>query len=286
VTGTVGSRSEEIIRFAWAPPQDPRLIYRIVGFIEYGKALELLDLFQREATPEELEIAEEIVRDQDQFIIFTNLSRHIEGATVLSERPGEEGDDFSRHGLAWVMALARVELGAMLAGFSSHAKPFQAIRPTEYETEEYRELLTDGMRTQYWSLKTDPVIQNYHQTGIPENHVITYGRRVSVARHFLQAVREFSRTKFLGFQLAELDAQEREMKLLQMAYLYCLSQKMAKSTTTTFTQALSGCPPLLAAARQELAGFEGPGATLTLEGSKFAEILRQIEPRLRTVPCQ
>ena len=79
---------------AWVPQQDPRLIYRLVGFIEYGKSLEFLDKFFKDAESEEIEIAEEIVDEQNQFAIYTNLpqasSNDVSGGTTK-----EAGRQFS-----------------------------------------------------------------------------------------------------------------------------------------------------------------------------------------------
>ncbi|HUG89859.1 MAG TPA: hypothetical protein VML55_03435, partial [Planctomycetaceae bacterium] len=145
--GTVRSRTQEFQYSAWVPPQDPRLIFRLVGFIEYGAAVELLERFVSTASREELELADELVRERPEFAVYTNLSRHIEGATFLREQPRHARDDFCRRGLDWVLGLARVEVGALLAGFTSHPRPFGAVAPQTYGVEAYRELLVDGLRT-------------------------------------------------------------------------------------------------------------------------------------------
>lgn len=261
-------------------------MYRVVGFIEYGRSLEFLDEFMKKAEPAEVEVAEQIVREQNQFAIYTNLSRKIQGKTLLSERPRMAGDKFRRHGLAWMTALARVEVGAMLAGFTSHPRPFHAVRPSKYDADEYREILLDGFRSHYWSLKRDPVILAYHKSGVPENHIITYGRRASVARHFLQAVRDYTRNDLLGIQLAELSTQEQEIRRLQLAFLYCLSLKSSSSGSGSVTTTLSACPPLLAAARRELGNVEGTSVLKTIDGPRFSDILLQIEPTLIAIPCR
>ena len=266
------------------PPQDPRLIRRIVGFHEYATSLSMLDEFVKHATEQEMAAAEEIVRSRRELAVETNLSRHIQGATFFAESAHDK-DDFRRVGLAWVMALARVEVGAMLAGFSSHHQPFKASQPTKFETEAFRELLSDGMRTHYWSLKNDPVIRSYLKTGVPPQHIITYGRRVSVARHFMQAVREFSRSQLLAIQKAELAAEDAEMKSLQVVYIYCLAKKQIGQTAdATFNHSFAACPPLMDAAKREYG--KGSSRTSLKFGSRLEELLVRIEPRLIAIPCR
>ncbi len=257
-----------------------------MGFVEYGKSLQFLTEFLTKANEEEIEIAEEIVRGQDQFAVYTNLSRKIQGTTFFTERPQESNDKFRRHGLAWMTALARVELGAMLAGFTSHPKPFQFVKPIDYDAASFQKLLVDGMRMHYWTLKRDPAIKAYHSSGLPEQHIITYGRRASVARHFLQAVRDLTKNDLMAIQLAELKAQEIEINRLQLAFVYCLSLKSASRKSESVSSKLSGCTTLLAAARRELGDVEGRASAVSIDSPRLPQILRQIEPTLVTIPCQ
>ena len=43
--GTVSSQTQQFQFSAWVPPQDPRLIFRLVGFMEYGMCVQALDRF-------------------------------------------------------------------------------------------------------------------------------------------------------------------------------------------------------------------------------------------------
>ena len=96
-------------------------------------------------SPGELEAVEQIVLADNRLAFDTNLSRRVESTPgPLSEQPSPEG--YRRHSLAWVMGLARVELGAMVAAFTETPKPFQFVKPSGYEAEAYRELLLDGLR--------------------------------------------------------------------------------------------------------------------------------------------
>jgi hypothetical protein len=285
VVGTVRSQTQQFQYAAWVPAQDPRLVFRLVGFVEYGIAAQWLDRFVTTATPEELALADEIIRERAEFTVYTNRSRQFEGTTFLRELPEQERDDFRRQGLEWVLGLARVELGAMLAGFTSHPAPFEVVAPQTYGLEAWRELLVDGLRTHYWTLKADPVIQNYHRTGVPVNHIITYGRRVSVARHFLEAVVDRWGDQLLPIQRAELKTQDDELRRLQLAFLYCLAQRNASSSNVSLTEVLKACPPLLKMAADET-GRTGSAAYQAINGPRFADLLLQLEPRLSVVPCR
>jgi hypothetical protein len=226
------------------------LVYRIVGFIEYAQAVQYLDKFVAEASIGEFEVAEEIIRSQKAFRIDTNLSRKIEGASTLSEQSPIARDDFSRHGLEWMLALARVELGAMLAGFTSHAEPFLSLAPTTYKQEKervntvpfgtaaYSEMLIDGLRAHYWSIVREDLISNYFKTGVPENHLLTQSRRAIVGRQFVRAVLQFNGGGNAGENLpppqqTELQTWDQAFQKLQRIMLYCLTFKVGQEKTTT-----------------------------------------------------
>ena len=246
-TGTYGLTNREAERTVSVPPQDPRLVYRIVGFIEYGQALTLLDKFVEEASIAEFEAAEEVIRSQEAYCIQTNVSRRIESPSTLSEQSLNPRDDFNRQGLEWMLGLARVELGAMLAGFTSHAEPFLSLAPTKYRQERvktqpfgtaaYAELLLDGLRTHYWSIVREDVIANYFKTGVPEDHLLTYGRRALVGRQLVRAALQFSGGGNGGENLppaqrTELQTWEQTFEKLQRTMLYCLTYKVGRIKNT------------------------------------------------------
>lgn len=164
----------------------------MVGFLEYGEALANLGKFIDNATPDEVDLAEQIVRERDDLVVYTNISRRVEKEpSALSEGPRDAADKFERRGLAWLMALARVELGAVIAGFDDHQTPMTASRPTPFEMKEYCEIVEDSLRTHYWALRGDPVVKVLQRrvrprqrSPIGESMLIAYYRRVWVTLQF------------------------------------------------------------------------------------------------------
>ena len=249
MSGQGGETTQSAGKTVQVPPQDPRLVYRIVGFLEYAQAVQYLDKFVEEASIPEFEVAEEIIRSQEAFRIDTNLSRRIESPSPLTELSPNPRDDFSRHGLEWMLALARVELGAMLAGFTTHAEPFLSQAPTIFRQERvktvpfgtaaYGEMLLDGLRTHYWSIMRSGLIESYYKTGIPENHLLTYGRRAIVGRQLVRAVLTIGGGANPA-QQTTLQTWEQTFEKLQRMMLYCLTFKVGveKATINTYTYTL------------------------------------------------
>jgi hypothetical protein len=199
------------------------------------------------------------------------------------------------------LALARVELGAMLAGFTSHPQPFQAtapgtmgattVRVQPIDSETYREIITDGMRSHYWALRNEGTVQHYYKSGVPENHLVTYGRRTIVARRFLWAAREYSLKKFATVQLAEMDAWDKYIKQTQLVLLYCLSRKTGKERTlTTKTRtSYTGSALLKSFASKNLGINTKDRNVITVSHEnlpKLADFLLLIDPTLRACPCR
>ena len=102
--GSTITSTQTTIKTSDVGPIPQQLAARLVGFLEYGTALDHLDRLLAVVSPEELAVIEEIVKQRDEFIVYTNLSRRYEDDFVRAVK-----GDRAKHGLGWVMALARVE---------------------------------------------------------------------------------------------------------------------------------------------------------------------------------
>ncbi len=207
------------------PPVKTQQVGRLVGYYEYMRALSILDALANRLSPEELKVLEDIVQERDEFSVYTNISRRLErGAGPLSE-PAIPGDDFNRRGLGWMMALARVELGAMVAGFTDRPKPFAVLPPTRYEYAPFQEMMLDGLRTHYHALQNDPVTGYYWslRAGRPatleinEMQAIAYSRRVAIALEFAEAIQQMGQHDMTPAQQAQVAAWKKDLEeLLQV----------------------------------------------------------------------
>jgi hypothetical protein len=203
---------------------------RLVGHLEYSRALSLLEPLVSKATAEELTIMDQIVASRDEFTVYTNISRRIpkQAESALDERAADSAS-FAKRGLAWVMGLARVELGAMVAGFTGVREPFATLPPTRFELPAYAELLGDGARTHFWSLGNDSIARSYAsyrdkplaaaqrehgREEVDDTQAIAYGRRAALAREFIRASQALSRGQLTPAQATELAAWEKELDVL------------------------------------------------------------------------
>lgn len=251
---TVRRRLVDYVKYV--PPQDSTSVLRLVGFVEYSVAIDFLDQFLNTASSEERQIAEDLVAERPEFSVFTNLSGQLQGTNSFLATPKSQGSG-RRQGLKWVTALARVEVGAMLSGFSSVSAPFAAKPPTQFDLDAYQEILLDGHRTMFWSATTDPILANYAQVAIPKSMVLVELRRVVLARAMGAAFVAAFKEKLTPVQLAELMSWDEQLKRLEIVLLYCLSKQlgMGRGQGIQAKSALT-CPPAMAAAQRAAKDFE------------------------------
>jgi hypothetical protein len=236
--------------------QDSREAARVVGFLEYGQALQHFDALVKKATTEELDTFEEIVRERDELTVYTNLSRRLRHPpSSLDERSETESEGFQRRGLAWIMALARVELGAILAAFTYVPRPFEAVAATAYDVEPYQEMLQDGLRSHYWALCGDSSLPRVAQRFLPTQESLAYLRRFVVAQAFLRAAYRAAERHYSAVQRAELNRWKQtldtfQLKLVSNFRKFLAEQTLRRARKSYLTDCETACKKLAVRAGQ------------------------------------
>jgi len=225
---------------AYLPKDDPYLINRIVGFLEYSKALEAFDELAALASFDEMKAIDEIIKSEPEFTVYINLARRIEqGRSSLAEKPNGPNDDFSRKGFRWVTALARVEVGAMLAGFTDHPNPFAAVMGKGYDILEFKEMLIDGAKIHFWALANDPDFAEATKTFKPNGETLTYVRRLNVATAFVYSAGGLTELELNPLQKEEVATYAKNLdgarNSFQAAIQLYLSQVFSQTNTKTNT---------------------------------------------------
>ena len=138
-------------------PQDDTIPPRIVGTYEYKTSLKHLDKLVLLSTPEEIEVYDKIIAQLPEFIFYSGMTANINqplNANGLNPQP-PAANDFKKQSLAWMMALARVELSATrsmyLPGDNWFVMPFTAT----FGQQEYYSVLLDDMAVHLHALETD-----------------------------------------------------------------------------------------------------------------------------------
>jgi hypothetical protein len=197
---------------------DARDALRVVGYLEYFEAVQRFDKLVSLCNRQELAAIDALLGRHDEFAIYTNLSRKFEkSAGPLSELPLRPEDRFERRGLKWMIALAKVELGGVLAGFTNLKRPFEVFPATNFDRDEVAELLLDGTRTHYHVLKNDPKLAVILKRKSPDTELLGYARSLVLAQAFSQAAQrawngrldEGQKAELKGWQTAIQEWQKR-----------------------------------------------------------------------------
>lgn len=125
--------------------EDESFLPRIVGFHEYHQALKLFDRLAAISTDTEMQAYDEVIQRRPEFSIYVGRPDTVQSRAnrmVFQQ-------SFRQSGLAWVTALARVELGAMIAAFSERENPFGQLAPTRYDVIEFQQLLAEGWSSHF-----------------------------------------------------------------------------------------------------------------------------------------
>jgi hypothetical protein len=236
---------------AWVNPADNSLVFRVVGFLEYGAALNNLDALVASASPQELQAIDAILQDRPEFTVFVNIASRVQRlpSTLVPTSAAEP-----RRGLAWVLALARAELGGMVATFGQHPSPFAAVRPTTLELDAYRAILLDGSQTHYWALVNDPQLAKVAKS-VPDTQMLAYIRRLNAVRHFLRAGANGYSKELKPPQVAEILAEDQRLGSLRQDFVATVADYLAAMTySQSSTQTTSDGKVMARACSAQLGG--------------------------------
>ena len=169
---------------------DETVPYRLVGTYEYDRALKLLTQLVQQSTPEQIKVYNKVLQDRAEFTFLNGIGLEFDRKPDLAKATELErkkfNDKFKKGGIAWMMALAKVELGATISMWGDLPFPFESLHVTEFDGEQFKSILTDDVIAHLRSLKDEPkfkeVLQNKY---IPDMHTIAYLRRLKLVKDML-----------------------------------------------------------------------------------------------------
>ena len=174
-----------------------------------------------------------IVAEQDEFSFFSGVVlaaannqgyRDDRKATEVTER-------FRKRGLAWLMALARVELGATLSMYGKVQNSFDLMAPDGYGRSEYFDLLVNDVAVHINALKTDPLLlKKSGKKAGADSETAAYWRRLKIVNDMLLSARIAENGKFLESANHYLTAVNRFAKMLELN-----ARKATKDSVETST---------------------------------------------------
>jgi len=253
---------------------DLRMVRRLVGFHEYGHALDHLDRLASMSDKEDFDAINEILDDHREFDLFVKLPDGFRN--VVSVSGVEELQDSRRSGLEWIIALARVEFGAMVSGFTSHPDPYQTVQPESFAYDATMQLLLEGVAGHYLALQDADKLHAQLMKIHDDDQVRTAlakSRRVRIARMMLQALEKIDPASYSDQQAGQLAEVQQDLNRQQVALRRVISAWLMTQTSTERTvsstsfehEFVNACGIQLEAERRELASGTATVTNFPLE---------------------
>ena len=154
-------------------PQDDTIPPRIVGTYEYKKSLENLEKLVSLSTPDEIEVYDKIIAQLPEFVFYSGMTAKIKQSRLQpnpqrmaagNNQPHNANganpqlpvaNDFKKQSLAWMMALARVELTATRSMYLPGDNWFVMPPTSPFGQFEYYSVLLDDVAVHLHALETD-----------------------------------------------------------------------------------------------------------------------------------
>lgn len=174
-------------------PSDESIPYRLVGSYEYLNALDSFTRLLQISSPEEIKVYDKVLKERPEFTFFNGIH------TAFNERPNLANanpferqkfeDEFQKRGLAWMMALARIELAATGSLYGDVKSSFEKIATTDFDLVPYLTILKDDVLAHMKSLSLEPGFQEVlRRSRKADTWTLAYLRRIKLIRDMLQTL--------------------------------------------------------------------------------------------------
>jgi len=239
------------------------MVRRLVGFYEYANALSDLDELVELSTEQDLTAIDEILTDHHEFDVFLTLPNSFppsDDVDFLTETNAVSGNELQRSGLQWVTALARVEYGARIAGFTDNPEPFKDVTYDTHDYDAVMQLLLEGVVGHHAALSENAMFSGKGSIRSKDQKImnaLTLSRRARIARAMLDPLLAPGKSAYNPIQVTELEQYDSELDegqdLVNAQIRSFLAERGSASTSLASSEFVRACGLQLSAERRELA---------------------------------
>ena len=220
--------------------EDKTFPYRIVGSYEYGTSLSNFGKLVDSSTPEQIEVYDKLIGMKSEYSFYSGVASNMGLDTDFSSLDQDSSTDvessYLKHSLAWMMALARVELGATMSMYGDGMEdPFGkavTLGGVGFGAEEYLSVLVDDVAAHLKAVQND---DSYIRTLAPEEEVgsltLNHLRRTQLINDMLG--------KVISSQIPEIVAVAGPYAEVAQRYVDDITKKIDIATTTIVIPSLS-----------------------------------------------
>ena len=185
----------------WAP-QDDSIPPRIVGTQEYSTAIVYLEKLVGMSSEDEIEVYDKVIAQLPEFVFYSGMTARVEqpkpdadskDKEMAGAKPQDGADnEFKKQSLAWLMALARVELNATRSMYTPGDGAFKISAGTKFGLLEYYHVLLDDVAAHLNAIETDDEFKKVIKKSLNEanSDTIAYMRRLKLISSMLIALEQ------------------------------------------------------------------------------------------------
>ena len=212
--------------------EDRTFPYRIVGSYEYGTSLSNLGALVDSSTSEQIEVYDKLIGLNSEYSFYSGVVTDLGFDTDFSSSDGESSSDvesgYLKHSLAWMMALARVELGATMSMYGDGEDPFGnpvRLGGVRFGAEEYLSILVDDVAAHLKAAQTDSgYISALNRKSKVDGSTLKHLRRTQLIDDML--------AKVVSSQIPEIVAVVGPYSEAAQQYVDDITEKISIATTT------------------------------------------------------
>lgn len=225
-------------------PADQSIPYRLVGSFEYSNAIDSFEKLVAHSTLEQIAVYDKILKERKELSYFSGMM--IQGVSPEMVQRMAIGDpnqpnagaqalkefnqNFQMQGLASMMALAKIELGASISAYGEIKQPFSAFPPTRFDSEQFLNLMLEDLTAHLNALSTDPFFVEILKPkyGV-DSWTVAYLRRLKLVRDMLAVLHQTNDPRIID-KLAVFD-QKLKRYQRDLAEKVAMVQNTFASTT-------------------------------------------------------
>ena len=169
---------------------DSTLPFRLVGSYEYLNAIDFIEKLAAMSDAQEISVYDDIIETQRELSFVCGIATDY-GLIRVSDLPEAEQSliesTYKRHSLAWLLALARVEVGATISMYGYSQDPFGVFANSSFGRDEYLEILTDDLTNHLKTVANDQGFQNANLQKL-DSDTLAYLRRAKLMNDLLDKI--------------------------------------------------------------------------------------------------
>ena len=165
--------------------------FRLIGSYEFSNALSAFQNLIAISDREEIQTYDRILASRPEFTFYQSQTGATQGNNVANRqfRRDKLNDEILKKGLAWMMALARVELGATMSMYGDSDTPFEDLSDTNFDREAYLKILAIDFVEHMKALRSDEFFNKeiLRRSRTVDFQTLSYLRRVKLVNDMLEA---------------------------------------------------------------------------------------------------